>query len=230
MFDAARPVILNGIEDMVRRPDLADRSLFLTLEAIPENRRRPQAELWAAFEAERPRILGGLLDAAVEGLKRLPATRLPNLPRMADFALWVTACEMALWPAGTFWALLVETTKEVDVRVARSKNWPDSPEALSGRVRRAATFLRKGGIEIVFDRQGKERTRTIIITNTNIQPSATGKGPSAPSAPSAPSSYVRTPPGNGQDVLSKLGFGPLADGQDANFPIQSGPGKPTTSG
>ena len=73
LFDAVRPVILNGIEDIVTRPDLADRAMFLTLEPIPEERRRPEAELWAAFEVERPRILGVLLDAAVEGLKRLPA-------------------------------------------------------------------------------------------------------------------------------------------------------------
>ena len=58
--------------------------------------------MWAAFEAERPRILGALLDAVAVGLKRLPATRLEKLPRMADFALWATACETALWPAGTF--------------------------------------------------------------------------------------------------------------------------------
>lgn len=102
LFDAARPVILNGIEDIVTRPDLADRALFLTLEAIPEDRRRPDAELWAAFEAERPRILGVLLDAVAEGLRRLPDTRLPKLPRMADFALWASACETALWPTGTF--------------------------------------------------------------------------------------------------------------------------------
>jgi hypothetical protein len=37
LFDAARPVILNGIEDIVTRPDLADRSVFLTLEPIPRN-------------------------------------------------------------------------------------------------------------------------------------------------------------------------------------------------
>jgi hypothetical protein len=104
LFDAARPVILNGIEDIVSRPDLADRALFLTLEPIPEERRRPEAKLWAAFENERPRILGVLLDAVVEGLKLLPVTYLPKLPRMADFALWATACETALWPAGTFWA------------------------------------------------------------------------------------------------------------------------------
>jgi hypothetical protein len=76
LFDAARPVILNGIEDIVARPDLADRALFLTLEPIPEDRRRPESELWAAFEVERPRILGALLDAVVEGQKRLPETQL----------------------------------------------------------------------------------------------------------------------------------------------------------
>src|SRR5262249_35725365 len=46
LFDAARPVMLNGIEDIVTRPDLADRAVFLTLEPIPEDRRRPEQELW----------------------------------------------------------------------------------------------------------------------------------------------------------------------------------------
>ena len=104
LFDAARPIILNGIEDIVERPDLADRGLFLTLEPIAEEYRRPEAELWAAFNHERPRILGALLDAVVEGLKRLPETRLPRPPRMADFALWATACETAFWNSGTFWS------------------------------------------------------------------------------------------------------------------------------
>jgi hypothetical protein len=104
LFDAVRPVILNGIEEIVTRPDLADRAVFLTLEPILEENRLPEAELWAAFEAERPRLLGVLLGAVVEGIKRLPDTRLEKLPRMADFALWATACETALWPAGTFWS------------------------------------------------------------------------------------------------------------------------------
>jgi hypothetical protein len=102
LFEAARPVILNGIEDSVTRPDLADRSLFLTLSPIPEKDRRSEADLRAAFEAERPRILGVLLDAVVMGLNRLSRTRLEKLPRMADFALWAAACETAFWPVGTF--------------------------------------------------------------------------------------------------------------------------------
>ena len=78
LFEGARPVMLNGIEDVVTRPDLADRAVFLTLEPIPEERRRSEAELWAAFDVERPRILGVLLDAVVEGLKRLPETSPPE--------------------------------------------------------------------------------------------------------------------------------------------------------
>ncbi len=71
LFDAARPVILNGIEDIVIRPDLADRAVCLTLEPILEERRRPEQELWAAFELERPRILGVLLDAVAKDLAML---------------------------------------------------------------------------------------------------------------------------------------------------------------
>lgn len=104
LFDAARPMILNGIEEIVTRPDLADRALFLTLEPISEERRRPEAELWAQFQTEHPRILGVLLDAIVEGIKSLPETHLEKLPRMADFALWATACETTFWKAGTFWS------------------------------------------------------------------------------------------------------------------------------
>jgi hypothetical protein len=48
-------VILNGIEDIVSPPDLADRVAFLTLEPILEERGHPEDELWAAFQAERPR-------------------------------------------------------------------------------------------------------------------------------------------------------------------------------
>jgi hypothetical protein len=93
LFSAMRPVILNGIEDVVTRPDLADRAIFITLEAIPENKRKPEGELWAAFQRARPQILGALLTALSRGLRNLPTTKLTTLPRMADFALWATASE-----------------------------------------------------------------------------------------------------------------------------------------
>jgi hypothetical protein len=104
LFQAARPILLNGIDDVISRPDLADRAIFLTLPPIAEAQRRPEAELWREFEIGRPLILGALLDAAVHGLRLLvgQGCRPRGLPRMADFALWISACESAIWPAGTF--------------------------------------------------------------------------------------------------------------------------------
>src|ERR1700704_6632330 len=102
LFDAARPIILNGIEDVVTRPDLADRGLFVSLRPIAEAQRRPEQELWREFELARPRLLGAPLDAVSHGFHMRPQLRVDRLPRMADFALWAAACETAVWPAGTF--------------------------------------------------------------------------------------------------------------------------------
>jgi hypothetical protein len=96
LFDAQRPVILNGIEEVVTRGDALDRAVIVGLDQIPEDKRRPEAELWAAFDAARPRLLGALLEAIATALRNLPKTTLEKLPRMADFAIWATAAESAL--------------------------------------------------------------------------------------------------------------------------------------
>jgi hypothetical protein len=93
LFNAQRPTVLNGIEDFIDRPDLADRAVFLTLEPIPEDKRKADQALKDDFDRVRPQILASLLDQIVVGLQRLPRTKLARLPRMADFALWATACE-----------------------------------------------------------------------------------------------------------------------------------------
>jgi hypothetical protein len=102
LFQAARPIVLNGIEDVITRPDLADRAIFLTLPHVQEHKRRAEKEIWREFGLAHPRILGALLEAATYGLRALPEVRLEQLPRMADFALWSTACETAFCPAGGF--------------------------------------------------------------------------------------------------------------------------------
>jgi hypothetical protein len=231
LFEATRPVILNGIEDIVARPDLADRAIFLTLTPIPEDQRRPEGELWAAFEAERPLILGALLDAMVDGLARLPGTHLTRYPRMADFALWATACVDAIGEPGMFmtaydhnrtdavtnvieadpvaaavhslmavrtmWTgnaltLLGALSEVAGERIAKAKTWPDGPRALAGRLRRAATFLRKAGIEVTTgQREGHERSRTIAIKKTkgdwvrNSSSASSANGSQIPLTPEA---------------------------------------------
>jgi hypothetical protein len=46
LFKAARPILLNRIEDVIARPDLADRTILLTLGPIGEEKRRSEAGLW----------------------------------------------------------------------------------------------------------------------------------------------------------------------------------------
>jgi hypothetical protein len=72
LFEAARPMLLNGIEDIIGRPDLADRTIVLTLPPISDAQRRPEVELWSEFEHARPGILGALLDIVAHGCNTLP--------------------------------------------------------------------------------------------------------------------------------------------------------------
>ncbi len=103
LFEARRPIILNGIDELAVRGDLRDRMIALTLPPIPDDKRRPEADFWQEFERERPRLLGALLDAVAMAIRNLPTTQLDRLPRMADFALWVHAAEPALGQSpGTF--------------------------------------------------------------------------------------------------------------------------------
>jgi hypothetical protein len=113
LFEAMKPMGLNGIEDVATRPDLGDRGLSLALAPIPETARLPDRQVKARLEAARPEILGALLDAVSRGLARLPETRLERLPRLADFALWSVACgDGALWPEGNFMAAFDQNRAE----------------------------------------------------------------------------------------------------------------------
>src|SRR5262249_9225206 len=105
LFSAQRPILLNGIEDLGTRADLLDRCVNVHLPSIPDSERKSEAELWARFEAARPRILGALLHAVAVALGRLPSVRIDGLPRMADFTCWAVAAEPALGvPPGSFLA------------------------------------------------------------------------------------------------------------------------------
>jgi hypothetical protein len=103
LFEAQRPVILTGIEELATRGDLLDRAVVLYLPPIPDKGRRPEAEFWAEFEGERPCLLGFFLDGVSTALRNRPTTRLEGLPRMADFALWAAAAAPSFgWTAEAF--------------------------------------------------------------------------------------------------------------------------------
>jgi hypothetical protein len=113
IFDAKRPQLVNGINPVVFRGDLQERSLQIVLYLIPPNERRQEREFWREFEEVKPKIFGALLDAVSCALRKRDEVRLEESPRMADFATWVTAAEGALgWEPGTFMEVYESNRKE----------------------------------------------------------------------------------------------------------------------
>jgi len=108
-----RPVILNGIDDVAVRPDLQERVLQVELEELSSERRLPERELIQKFNDAWPAIFTALLDALSQALRELPSTKLDDLPRMADPALWATAGETALgFEQGAFMAAYQQNLDE----------------------------------------------------------------------------------------------------------------------
>jgi hypothetical protein len=210
LFEAKRPVIMNGVENFITRHDLADRMILLELPFIPPGSRLREKEFWTKFETARPKILGALFDVVAHGLKKLPEVPEEDWPRLADFSHWVTACEGALWKPGTFrrvytanrkksvlsaidddpvatalrgfmsedkseWRgttsqLLDILTKRVGEKVGKSKDWPESPRALTGRLQKARGALRRVGIGIQTSRTRRERILTITPNLDEVPP------------------------------------------------------------
>jgi hypothetical protein len=103
LLDARRPVLMTGIASMLTRGDALDRALLSELAQFKAGKRRTEAVIWAEFERARPKLLGLLLTAASTALRNRPTTHISNLPRMADFALWVEAGAPAFgWEPGYF--------------------------------------------------------------------------------------------------------------------------------
>ena len=103
LVNIQRPIILNGIDEVASRGDLMERSLIIHLPLIKETAREPESAFWRRFDAALPGIIGGLCDALSCAIKNQHTVKLERKPRMADFALWVTAAEPALrWEPGTF--------------------------------------------------------------------------------------------------------------------------------
>ena len=118
LLEAMKPIILNGIDDVVTRPDLADRAIFLTLDPIPDNKRRVEAEFVVEFESAEAQDLRGVTRRPGCGADQIgdDQTRRTSphgrLREMGD-----RLPETAYWPAGSFIAAYNTNRKEVIQKV-----------------------------------------------------------------------------------------------------------------
>ena len=142
VIEVIRPVVLNGINPPTTRQDFLDRTILLNLEPMDGDERLTEVEFWRMFREAQPLLLGVLLDACVDGLRRAEDVRPSSLPRMADIVAWVEACGGALgWEDGTFadaYELMrghiLREAVEADVFIAKLLEYLNSIHKFDGTV------------------------------------------------------------------------------------------------
>jgi hypothetical protein len=96
VFDEKKPLVLNGIDDIARREDLASRSVVFFLPPLEKTNRISEREFWQSFEKDKPYIMAGVFDCISCALKNYENVQLDEKVRMSDFLTWVCAASEAL--------------------------------------------------------------------------------------------------------------------------------------
>ncbi len=94
IYDFRHLVAINGINLVVEKADLLDRSLLIQLQRVGHF--EPEKSFWERFKGKKPRILGAMFDTMVRSLTLLEKVDIPTSTRMADFAIWGSAVAEAL--------------------------------------------------------------------------------------------------------------------------------------
>ena len=84
-------IILNGIDEIIKKSDLAERCNIIYLDRI--TKRLTEKKVWAEFDSIKPRLLGSIFNAVAEGLNYVDEMNkaITELPRMADFTVYGAA-------------------------------------------------------------------------------------------------------------------------------------------
>jgi hypothetical protein len=134
VWDTKRPIVMNGINQLVTRPDLADRTVCIELQKV---KYVTEIELKAAWVLDYPKIMGALYALLSGTLRGLPAVQLDTLPRMGDFAKLGIAMVRAMGLDADFVAALNRNRDEV---VRRGVDSSPVALALVARVRAKGAF------------------------------------------------------------------------------------------
>lgn len=93
------PLVINGIDDFVNQPDLAQRCVRLELNTIPETQRRDEKTLTEEFNRDLPVIFRGLLNLTARILNCLDEVEVTHPQRMQRFVKYLAAIEHVYgWP------------------------------------------------------------------------------------------------------------------------------------
>ncbi|MBF0510160.1 MAG: toprim domain-containing protein [Deltaproteobacteria bacterium] len=121
IFSLKKSIVLNGIDQIASRGDLADRAIVITLPTMTETTYRPDHEIESEFRAILPGVLGSLFRVVSHAMRNLPSTTLSHCPRMSDFSHFVVASETAgLWAPGQFLEAYMENRDEASTATIES--------------------------------------------------------------------------------------------------------------
>lgn len=97
VLDLHNAVVLNGIDIVPYKSDLADRCLLFKLDKISETMRKPESEFWSEFQKVKPQILGAIFEALEKAKNEiLPTLNVKKFHRMADAYKEMIVIAMAL--------------------------------------------------------------------------------------------------------------------------------------
>lgn len=114
-------VILNGIDIVPYKSDLAERSLLFELQKIDKKKRMTDSDYWSRFEHDKPEILGAIFDALQKAIEILPTLEVEELDRMADAHREMIAIALALGISlEEFQAILEENHKKLQDSYAQN--------------------------------------------------------------------------------------------------------------
>lgn len=89
-YGQKKPVLLNGIGDIVTRPDLLDRSIVIECPYLQGY--KTEHQLYAEYREDLPYILGAVLDLSQKAMDNFETVRdVDDSVRMSDALRWVTA-------------------------------------------------------------------------------------------------------------------------------------------
>ncbi len=90
IFTGVKLIGMNGINQLVRAPDLADRTLNFELNRISEDERKLEKFLNDYFEENLRYVLGWIFNALSKSMNMMENENIQpkNLPRMSDFGMW----------------------------------------------------------------------------------------------------------------------------------------------
>lgn len=93
-FTAIRPLIINGISQVITQSDLLNRTIVVELSPIEKS--VEDSTFRSQLDTARPRILGAMFDLLSRAMKIFPNIERKEWPRMGAFAKWGYAVTAAL--------------------------------------------------------------------------------------------------------------------------------------